>query len=258
MNKHSKEAPAALDLPVSNVKEGDTVEVITPHLIKSCKDSNLKIDLRQGTIVKETTKKGKFIKSLKDQLNVLVAKGECYPGIYYDVFGFTRSANMCGSITSKQNKRIDLRSIYSNEIKQLSEATMLEKYGVTHNWARGELRDELEAKWIEVYGVKNPLAAKEIQEKLKQTMLERYGVEHYTDSEDFKPKVKETMLERYGVEHNWNKGQLRDNLEAKWVEKYGVDNPIKSDKVRDTMKSTCLKTLRRGIPSTKCRDLPRN
>lgn len=239
MNKHSKEAPAALDLPVSNVKEGDIVGVITPQLIKSCKDSNLKIDLRQGAIAKETTKKGKFIKSLKDQLYVLVANGECYPGFYYDVFGFKHSARMCEAITSKQNKRIDLRSVYPNEIKQTSESTMLEKYGVTHNWAHGEMRDKLEAKWVEMYGVKNPLAAKEVRAKVKETMLGRYGVEHYTDSEDFKPKVKETMLERYGVEHNWCKGALRDDLEAKWVETYGVDNPIKTKEVREKMKSSC-------------------
>lgn len=240
MNKRSSAAMADLDRLESKIKEGDTVEVITPHLIKSCKDLNLKIDLRQGTISKETSKKGKFIKSLKDQLYVLVATGECYPGLYYDVFGFSSSANMAEGITSKTNKRVDLRSVYPNEIKQLLESTMIERYGVTHNWAHGELRDELETKWVEKYGVKNPLASEEIQSKRKQTMLDRYGVEHYTDHEDFKPKVKATMLERYGVEHNWCKGDLRDDLEAMWIDKYGVDNPMKSEEVRERMKSTCF------------------
>ena len=239
MNKRSSAVTADSDRPESKIKEGDTVEVITPHLIKSCKDLNLKIDLRQGTIVKEVTKKGKFIKSLKDQLYVLVATGKCYPGLYYDVFGFSSGANMAEGITSKTNKRVDLRSVYPNEIKQLSESTMLEKYGVTHIWAKGEYREKLEKKWVEKYGVKNPLASKEVRERVKETMLDRYGVEHYTNSEDFKPKVKETMLDRYGVEHNWCKGSLRDELEAKWMETYGVDNPIKSEEVREKMKLTC-------------------
>ena len=239
MSEHSNEEPADSVHPENNIKEGDIVEVITPHLIRSCKDLNLRIDLRQGAIVKEITKKGKFIKSLKDQLYALVATGECYPGVYYDVFGFKDSGHMCEGITSKQNKRVYLRSVYPNEIKQLSESTMLEKYGVTHNWTHGEMRDKLESKWIEMYGVKNPLAAKEVRAKVKETMLEKYGVEYYTDSKDFKPKVKETMLERYGVEHNWCKGLLRDNLEAKWMEIYGVDNPMKSEEVRERMKTSC-------------------
>ena len=239
MKQHSNAVQVDSDHLENKIKVGDTVEVITPHLIKSCKDLNLKIDLRQGAIVKEDTKKGKFIKSLKDQLYVLVANGECYPGFYYDVFGFKHSARMCEAITSKQNKRIDLRSVYPNEIKQTSESTMLEKYGVTHNWACGELRDELEAKWVEKYGVKNPLASKEVRERVKETMLDRYGVEHYTDSEDFKLKVKETMLDRYGVGHNWCKGPLRDVIVAKWIETYGVDNPMKSSEVQEKMKFTC-------------------
>lgn len=240
MNKHSKEAPVALDLPVSNVKEGDIVEVITPQLIKQCKELNLKIDLRTGMIGKEVKKRGRKNKILLKQLYDLVANGECYPGYFYDVFGYKNTAGMCEGILSKEDERVDLLAVYPSEIREKNKQTMLERYGVTHNWAKGKMRDELEAKWVEIYGVKNPLAAKEIQEKRKQTMLDRYGVEFYTDSEDFKPKVKETMLERYGVEHNWCKGVLRDNLEAKWMEIYGVDNPIKTDEVRYRMKSTCL------------------
>ena len=240
MNKHSKEAPAVLDLPVSNVKEGDIVEVITPQLIKQCKELNFKIDLRTGMIGKEVKKRGRKNKVLLKQLYDLVANGECYPGYYYDVFGYKNTPGMCEGILSKEDKRVDLLAVYPSEIRERNRQTMLEKYGVTHNWAKGKMRDELEAKWVEKYGATNPLKSKKVRDQIKQTMLDRYGVESYTESENFKPKVKQTMLDRYGVEHNWNKGQLRDNLEAKWVEKYGVDNPIKSDEVQNRMKSTCL------------------
>ena len=75
--------------------------------------------------------------------------------------------------------------------------TMLNKYGVTSNFCRPEVKQNSH----------NEIA----NNKRKQTCLKHYGVEHVGQSELVKNKAKRTLLQRYGVENPFQLEKAQKN-----------------------------------------------
>lgn len=76
-------------------------------------------------------------------------------------------------------------------------ASVVEKYGVTHNTQIPGVVEKAKQTKFDRYGNANYNNT----EKAKQTNLEKYGVEHVTQSEAIKEKIRQTNLEKYGVEY---------------------------------------------------------
>ena len=101
----------------------------------------------------------------------------------------------------------------SPEYRENYRKSMLDKYGVEHNWSVGKLRNK----------------------DLKNQVL-KYGTDDEIDNidnitsvfqlDDIKNKSKTTMLDKYGVEHNWSVGKLRNKDLKNQVLKYGTDDEI--------------------------------
>lgn len=131
------------------------------------------------------------------------------------------------------------------------EDTMLNRYGVKHNWCNGELREKEKETWVEKYGVDHPLKSGEIRERIKKTKKERYGDEFYTN----RGKANETMTEKYGGFYNnpenisitWNNKSKEELLEISKktkrtnLQRYGTETPWYSEEGRQKSKETCLK-----------------
>lgn len=81
--------------------------------------------------------------------------------------------------------------------------TMLERYGVDHNW-KGDLRKSGEETMLERYGVKHALQGEEAQEKRRRTTEERHG------TLDMFSLGKEKMQERYGSENAMHSEEIKD------------------------------------------------
>jgi hypothetical protein len=81
--------------------------------------------------------------------------------------------------------------------------TMMERYGVDHNW-KGELRKSGEETMLERYGVKHALQSEEAQEKRRRTTEERHG------TLDMFSLGKEKMMERYGVDQAMHSEEIKD------------------------------------------------
>ena len=83
------------------------------------------------------------------------------------------------------------------ELKEKSDRTLIERYGVSHNSKIPEVIEKRKETWIENYGVDNPQKCKEIQEKTKLTNFQKYGGVAPACSKEIKDKIKQTTLKNF-------------------------------------------------------------
>ena len=147
------------------------------------------------------------------------------------------------------------------EIKEKNEATMLERYGVRHNWCKGsELREKEEKKWVEKYGCDNPLKSKEVRERIKATKKEKYDDEFFTN----RTKAKDTMLKKYGnyfnnskqIHESWMKKseeelkEIAGKKKKTSLERYGTECPLQNESVKQKTKKTSLERYGTECPQS--------
>ena len=107
--------------------------------------------------------------------------------------------------------------------------TMLERYGVDHNW-KGDLRKTGEETMLERYGVKHALQGEEAQEKRRRTTEERHG------TLDMFSLGRETVKEKYGVEN------AMQNEEVKKRNRMNMKKAL-NDITRDKLKKHCIQMI---------------
>jgi hypothetical protein len=84
----------------------------------------------------------------------------------------------------------------TDEYKQKTKKTNLEKYGVEYIFKSDEIRKKIKESKLSNWGNINFNNI----EKTKKTNLEKYGVEYVFQSDEIKEKIKETNLKKYGIE----------------------------------------------------------
>jgi len=84
-----------------------------------------------------------------------------------------------------------------------------------------EVRNKTEKTCLEKYGTKTNLVLPENIKKQKETCLARYGVENVARSEYFKEKYKLTCMERYGVSNTSKLQSVKDKIDITHQVKYG-------------------------------------
>jgi len=122
----------------------------------------------------------------------------------------------CGTPTKcechRQNKIEKSRENYTNSLNPTKiKKTLLEKYGVDHNWKISEVKDAKKANYQKKYGVDNPLKSNDIKEKIKITNLMKYGVVNPLKSKDIRKKIQDTNLKKY-QRHNPSQNHLTDEV----------------------------------------------
>ena len=90
--------------------------------------------------------------------------------------------------------------------------TLFEKYGVTCQFQRKEIKDISKQKVIEKYGVDNVSKSEEIKQKKIDTTLKNYGVTTPLNSEIVQKKIKENNIIKYGHTHPMKNDQVKENL----------------------------------------------
>lgn len=80
-------------------------------------------------------------------------------------------------------------------LKQIQ--TMLEKYGVAHNWAHGILREALKMKWLLTTGYDHNFKNPKVRAQIIQTWVNNYGITNPMKCPDIVAKVDTTMWNRY-------------------------------------------------------------
>jgi hypothetical protein len=124
------------------------------------------------------------------------------------------------------------------EVKNKIKKTNLKKYGVTHVSKRSDIKVRKVNTCLHNFGVDNPSKCKSIKEKTKRTNLEKYGFQYSTQNKVVKNKIKVTSIERYGSSNPLLSDEVKNKVKRTNLERYGVDNPFKSKEIRKKIKKT--------------------
>ena len=135
--------------------------------------------------------------------------------------------------------------------------TMIERYGVDHNWKNGILREKLNnnnllntgnisgltLESIEKrkqtcqmkYGGNSPASSNEVFNKMKDTCFIRYNSYLFIQSDDFITKTRKTCKEKYGCEFYQNSDDFKEKI-SKQFKVINNDQNIK-EKKRETCRN---------------------
>jgi len=126
----------------------------------------------------------------------------------------------------------------SEEVKQKSKDTCLEKYGVEYSLQSEEVKQKSKDTCLEKYGVEHPMLLDETKQKIKDTCMERYGVESPLQNKEIKQKSKNTCIEKYGVEYSLQSEEVKQKIRDTCIERYGVEHPMHISEIAEK----CLKS----------------
>jgi hypothetical protein len=129
----------------------------------------------------------------------------------------------------------------SNEVKEKTIKTNIEKYGSPHPFSIKEINKKI----LKEYNVENPSQIDFIKNKIKETKLEKYGDEGYNNID----KIKLTNINKYGVECAFQNETIKNKIKKKFLDKYGFKYASQSDVVKNKMKETMLKLYNCENPS---------
>jgi|688.fasta_scaffold258370_1 hypothetical protein len=135
--------------------------------------------------------------------------------------------------------------IITEEMKQKSKKTCLEKYGVDNPMKYDLFKTKSKKTCLEKYGVDSPMKLDEVKDKLNQTNLNKYGKEYPLQNEEIMFKMINTNLKKYGTINVFQNEEIKNSIKNTNLKKYGVDNPMKSDEIKDKLKQTIL--LKYGV-----------
>ena len=123
--------------------------------------------------------------------------------------------------TSLKDKIIKSNKNKSQETKNRASAkrikTLIEKYGVDHNFKIPGVKEKRRNTWIENLGVDNPIKNKNVKLKIFNTNKEKYG----------------NICPLNG------KDQIKKKIKT-WEKNLGVDNPSKNINIKVKKEETCL------------------
>lgn len=192
--------------------------------------------LSDKEIANELKLNQRVVKYLRDKYNIKRTKSESIEKQKQTVNSWTNEQKMINHNNRKNamiNRSIEEKQKTKNKIQK----TMLERYGVTHNWQKLDIREKVKENSLKKYGVENPMCSI----KSKETKIERYGDENYNNREKYKQtysnfsdekkleirkKTEQTCLNKYGVKHHMLNHEVKNNLQNKFLEKYNVACPF--------------------------------
>jgi len=118
--------------------------------------------------------------------------------------------------------------VRTDEFKEKSRETCLERYGVDHFMKTEEGVARVKETLRDRYGVESPMHVDEFVAKQQATMRERYPKGHPLRHAEPLAKRRDTCRELYGVYNVSQNPEVKARIKEVWVEKYGVPFPPQS------------------------------
>jgi csr/mutH/archaeal HJR family nuclease len=132
--------------------------------------------------------------------------------------------------------------------------TNLKRYGVDHPMKLQEFKDKVVATLLARYGVTHNMLIPEVREKYRQTLLKRYGADHPMRIEEFRLKATAKMMETMNYRYSgigFGSEYIRSKMEFTMMQRYGVVNasssPILRTKIIEAVKLSNIENY--GVPS---------
>lgn len=160
---------------------------------------------------------------------------------------FTCGSSKCGAKYRAKQEKERYGGVYrfqSEEFKNKSKNTMMEKYGVDNAAKVDEFKKKQENTLKERYGVINPGQMenhgekiresyknksedelKKINEDREKTCLEKYGVKNVSQLDWVKELKTNTNISNWGVKCVFESEEIKDKIKKYWNDNYNVDNP---------------------------------
>ena len=129
----------------------------------------------------------------------------------------------------------------SKEVRQKTEATIKEKYGVSHALQSDAVKNKFKNTCLSKYGVENPYASSSIKRKIAKINLARYGVENASKSSLVKEKRTTTNIERYGCSNPAQSAQVKKKTATTNTERYGSASPLSNAGIKAKSRQTVIK-----------------
>lgn len=134
-------------------------------------------------------------------------------------------SHKCGSILLKR----DPAKMAAKKAK--TEATCLERYGVTNGGGTKEALEKAQKTNMERRGVAWNMQSREVVEKSKATCMDKYGSTTYVHGAEGTARVEATVMERFGRENFFSGKEGHAAASAGMMAKYGVDNAMHSPEI---------------------------
>lgn len=126
------------------------------------------------------------------------------------------------SLETKLEKYGDVN--YNNREK--FKITNIKKYGKFYTQTE-DYKEKSISTSLEKWGVEHPSKSEYIKDKIKKTKLDKYGKEGYNNID----KISETNLLKYGCKSTLENKEIREKIEKTNLFKYGVKNIVELDSV---------------------------
>jgi hypothetical protein len=160
------------------------------------------------------------------------------------LFNFHKSGSACHK-ECRLKEQSTSSPFKDKSVQEKAKLTNLERYGtpyasqnkdIAKKISETKLTEESKNKTIstnlEKYGVENTFQSDEVKEKIKETIKEKYGVEHPLQSEEIKDKFKKTCIEKYGHDNPFKNEDVQNKRIATNIEKYGYASPQQNQEVK--------------------------
>lgn len=152
-----------------------------------------------------------------------------------------RGCAHCSKVDSHKYRRD-----HAAEVKK-REATMRERYGVSHALHSEVFKEKARETSRERFGVDHAMQNPEVREKARETLQKRYGVDVPSQSDEAKRKTIETCIERYGSTSPLNAPEVRAKGRKTMLERYGAETTFESEELKKRARETCVE--RYGAPN---------
>lgn len=121
--------------------------------------------------------------------------------------------------------------------KEKTKQTLLDKYGVEHNFLIPDVHEKRKNTWINKYNTENPAQNNTVKDKIQKTCIKRYGAITPLLNDDKKAKAKKTMLDKYNVEHALQNDLIKEKAKQTCIKRFGVESAIQSDVIKNKIKA---------------------
>lgn len=182
---------------------------------------------------------------IKDETDLQYYKS-LRPKNKYNKIKFKYICSKCGKEKEKQLIAFKDNTFICSFCK--SKQALLEKYGVTNNFQRKDIKDKIKQTCLNKYGTEYVTQAKEFKDKVKQTCLDKYGVTSSLSVKSIRDKIKETNLIKYGAENPFQSEEIKDKIKDTCLERYGTSHASQSNIIKEKTKQNCLEKY--GVEST--------
>lgn len=150
------------------------------------------------------------------------------------------SSNYTKKTCSKTCMKVTMsKSLKSEEVRNKTIQTNLERYGAISPSANSEIQERVKATNRAKYGSDYAIQSEDIKKRRNRSNILKYGVDNPAKLSSVKQKQKDTMQERYGVSSPLQHDKFREKSKTTCRNHYGVDNPMQSEKIRAKAEETC-------------------